>query len=170
MVGKDEVKAETLRGFSLSKGPHAGVHGDDEADAFSVRGFQHGRLQTVAFKQAMRDVEARFAAEHFNGGFEQDDGGGAVDVVIAIEEDGLARGDGALDALDGAVHSAHEEGIVELIGGGVEEGEGLGCVCDAAGEEQFGEHAGDARGAGQGFSLFRMGVCEKPALARGATG
>ncbi len=38
----------------------------------------------------MRNVVADGAAEDFDRGLEQDDGGGAVDVVVAVDEDGLA--------------------------------------------------------------------------------
>ena len=48
------------------------------------------------------------ADEHFDSGFEEDHGGGSVDVVIAIEEDGFASGYGALEALDGGGHAEHE--------------------------------------------------------------
>ena len=99
MVGDDEVEAEPARGFSFSKGAHAGVDGDDQR-ARLRRGPPQARSIACRSRRA-GDAEhgsATCAAEHFNGGFEQDDGNGAVDVVVAVEEDGLARGDGALDA------------------------------------------------------------------------
>jgi hypothetical protein len=80
----------------------------------------------------MRDVKADEAAEHFNGGFEQDDGNGAVNIVVAIEKDWLARGDGAFDALDGGGHSEHEKGVVEVRRLGIQESESFGGGGDAA--------------------------------------
>ena len=126
MVGDDEVEAETARGFSFSEGAHAGVDGDDDANAFGVRRFKHARLHAVAFAQAMGNVKAGDAAEHFDGGLEQHDGDGAVHVVVAVEKDRLMCGDGALEAIDGGGHAEHEEGIVEVRGFGIEEGEGFG--------------------------------------------
>jgi hypothetical protein len=41
----------------------------------------------------MRDVVADGAAEDLNRGLEQDDGGGAVDIVVAVDEDRFARCD-----------------------------------------------------------------------------
>ena len=96
MVGDDEVEAEAARGFSFGEGAHAGVDGDDEANAVGVCGFKHAGLQAVAFAQPMRHVEAHHAAEHFDRGFQQDHGGGAVDVVVAVEQNRFLRGDGAL--------------------------------------------------------------------------
>ena len=54
-------------------------------------------------------MKAHYAAEHFDGGLEQHHGGGAVDVVVAVEQDGLARGDGALQAVDGRIHAQHQQ-------------------------------------------------------------
>ncbi len=149
MVGDDEVEAEAARGFSFSEGAHAGVDGDDEADAVGVGGFEHARLHAVAVAQAMGNMKADDAAKHFDGGFEQDDGDGAVDVVVAVEEDGLARGDGAFEALDGGGHAEHEKGIVEVGRLGIEEGEGLGGRGDAARNEQLGENEWQTRFAGR---------------------
>ena len=101
MVGDDEVEAEAARGFRFSEGPHAGIDGDNDADALGVGRFQHARLHAVAFAQAMGNMEAHLAAEHFDGGFEQDDGYGSVHVVVAVEKYRLVRGDGAFKALDG---------------------------------------------------------------------
>ena len=94
-------------------------------------------------------------AEHFDGGFEQDDGDGAVDVVVAVEKDGLACGDGAFEALDGGGHAEHEKGIVEVRGLGIEEGEGLGGGGDAARDEQLGENERQAGFAGEGMRIVR---------------
>jgi hypothetical protein len=52
------------------------------------------------------------AGEHFDGRLEQHDGGGAVDVVVAVEQDGFAAGDGQFEAVDGGGHAEHQEGIV----------------------------------------------------------
>ena len=86
VVGDDEVEAEAARGLSFSEGAHAGVDGDDKADAFGVGCFKDARLHAVAFAQAMGNVKAGDAAEHFDGGFEKDNGDGAVHVVVAVEE------------------------------------------------------------------------------------
>jgi hypothetical protein len=86
----------------------------------------------------MRDVKAdkiRAGGEHLKCGFEKDDGNGAVYIVVAVEKDWLARGDGAFDALDGGGHSEHEKGIVEVGRLGIQESEGFGCGGDATRNE-----------------------------------
>jgi len=57
-----------------------------------VSSFKDARLHAVAVAKAVRHVAADDTAEHFNGGLEQDDGDGSVDVVVAVEEDGFAGG------------------------------------------------------------------------------
>ena len=170
VVGDDEIQAQPARGFCFGKGAHAGVDGDDEANALGVGRFEHARLHAVAVAQAMRDMKTCHAAEHFDGGFEQDDGDGSVHVVVAVEKHRFARGDGALETVDGIVHAQHEEGIVQMGRLGIEEGEGLSGGGDAARDEQFGEHKRQARLAGQGGGFFRMRLGEEPALRRRSVG
>ncbi len=96
VVGDDEVEAEALRGFGFGKGAHAGVYSDDETNALGICGFKYGRLQSVALAQAMGHVKANLAAEQFDCGLKQDHGGGAVHVVVAVEQDGFLSCDGLL--------------------------------------------------------------------------
>ena len=95
MVGDDEVEAEATRSLSFGEGSHPGVDGDYEASALCVGCLKHRGLQSIAFAETVRDVEANDAAEHFDGSFEKDDGCGAVYVVVAVEQNRLASGDGA---------------------------------------------------------------------------
>ena len=136
VIGDDEVEAKFSGGVGCGESADAGVNADDEADAIAGGGLEDFALHTVALAEAMRDMEADGAAEALDGGLEEDDGGGSVYVVVAIDKDWLPRGDGLPDAADGDVHAEHEEGIVELIEAGVEEGGGLLGRADAAGDEQ----------------------------------
>ena len=167
VIGNDEVETEATRGFSRLKGSHASVHGDDEASTVGVGGFQHAGLQAVAFVEAMGNVEAGNAAKHFNGCFEQYDGGGAVHVVITIEKHRLASCDGLLQPGNGFVHAQHEQWIVEVSNIGVEEGEGGGGFNNAACHQQLSQYLRKAGGLGQFSGLGRMLFDETPALAGG---
>ena len=59
VVGDDQIQAQPARGFRLGKGAHAGVDGDDEANALGMGRFEHARLHAVAVAEAMRNMEAR---------------------------------------------------------------------------------------------------------------
>ena len=144
MVGDDEVEAEPLRGFSFGEGAHAGVDCDDEPNALGMGDLKHSGLQAVAFAKAMRDVEANLAAEQFNCGFQQHDGGGSVHVVVAIEQDGFLARDGRFDAFHGGLHAEHQQGIVQMRDFRIEECKGFAGCGDAASDKKFGEDNGDA--------------------------
>ena len=54
-------------------------------------------------------------ADALDGGLEQDGGGGAVDVVVAVDEDGFGGEDGGEDAFDGSGHSEELGRVMELV-------------------------------------------------------
>ena len=147
VVGDDEVEAEGLGGAGGGEGADAGVDADDEADAFGGGGFEDLVAHAVAFFEAVRDVEADFASEHFNGCFEQDGGGGAVYVVVAVYKDGLAVLDGQLYAGDGGSHAAHLVGVVEVVELRMEEVVYIFGGADAAGDEELGDDEREVGGA-----------------------
>jgi hypothetical protein len=123
-------------------------------------------LQSVALAETVRHVKTSFSAEHLDGGFEQDYGGGAVYVVVAVEEDRLMTRYRSFKPLDGGGHAEHEEGIVEVGKLRIEEGVGLGCGGDAAGEEQFREDLGQVGYLGERCGLFKMRLGDEPTLKR----
>ena len=115
VVGDDQIEVEA-RGFVRGgEGADAGIHADDEAHAFGRGAREHLGLHAVAVAQAMRDVIADSAAEDLDGGLEQDDGGGAVHVVVAVDEDRLARRDGLLDARDRGGHAVQRIGVEQVV-------------------------------------------------------
>jgi hypothetical protein len=85
-------------------------------------------------------MEADGTAEHFNGSLQQNHRNGTVDVVIAIEEDGLAVGDGAFHARHGSIHAKHEEWIVKVSELGIQEDERFNGGGNAARDQKLCEH------------------------------
>ena len=143
VVGDDEVEAEALRGFCFGKGAHSGVDSDDETNTLGIGGFEYGGLQSVALAQSMGHMEANLAAEQFNCGLKQDDGGGAVHVIVTVEQDGFLARDGCFDALHGRLHAEHKERIVELCNFRIEERESFAGGGDAASDQEFGQYGGN---------------------------
>ena len=91
------------------------------------------------------------ARHSLDGGLEEDGGGGAVDVVVAVDEDGLGGADGLLDAGDGGfMPSMSVEGRGGRRGLGWRKRLGGREVCDAAGDEE-----GRDGGCGQPSSAAR---------------
>ena len=94
------------------------------------------RAEAVAFVHARRQKRMRVRAEAPQDAGEEGEGGDAVDVVIAVEDDALAAVDGLQDALDSRAHAGQEEGIGEVLEPRVEEEAGVGGIGHAAqGEE-----------------------------------
>ncbi len=97
-----------------SEGANAGVDADDEADAFCGGALDDFVAHAVAFADAVRHVVLDLAAAEFERGLEDDDGGGAVNVVVAIDKDGFVALDGGAQAVDGGAQSGHEVWRMEM--------------------------------------------------------
>ena len=129
MVGDDEIDAASSGSVRGSKGANAGVNANDEANAIGRGLLDHLVAHAVAFADAVRHVVVDLAATDLQGRLEDYDGGGAVNVVVAINEDGLAALNGGSQTLDGGTQAGHEVGRMQvrerrrkellcLIGGG----------------------------------------------------
>jgi hypothetical protein len=125
-------------------------------------------LHAVSVAKTVWDVKATVSAEHFDCSFEQNDSDRSVDVVVAVKQDRFARGDGAPDAIDGAIHAEHQIWIVEMSELGIEKAEGLSGRGDAARQQKLGEGLRNSCLAGEGSGLVRMLVSDYPALRRSA--
>ena len=144
VVGDDEVEAEGAGFVGGGEGADAGVDGDDEADAGVGGEAEYVGLHAVALADAVRDVVGdllglvRFKrqADALDGGLEQDGGGGAVDVVVAVDEDGFGGADRGKDAGYGFRHAKKLGGRMELVDVRVQEGVG---VSDIASNEDLGD-------------------------------
>ncbi len=139
MVGDDQVDAEALRGFGGGEGADAHVDADDEANACGCGAFDHIVAQIVAFANAVRHVKIGGASAEFDCRFQDDDRHGAIDVVVAVDEDGFFSFDGGVDAVDGGAKAEHFFGCVQMIERREQEascGVGIG---DATTDEQASE-------------------------------
>ncbi len=118
MIGDDEVDAAACCGFRRGKGANAGIDADDQANAAVGGLLDHLVAHAVAFANAVRHVVVDLAAAQLESGLQDDDRGGAVDVVVAVDEDGLAALDGGLQSLDGRAQSGHPVRVVKVLQGG----------------------------------------------------
>ena len=111
-------------------------------------------------------MEAGNAAEHLDRCLEQDDGGRAVDIVVAIEQHRFAIGDRLFKPRDSLGHAQHQERIVKMCDFRIEESEGIGGVLDAASHQQFGQHQRQVSGLSKRGGLVRIRPDKAPALVR----
>ncbi len=132
MIGDDQVEVEPCGFVGGGEGADAGVDADDESHTITCSMREHLRLHAVAVAQAMRDVEADGATENLDSGLEQNDGGSAVDVVVAVDEDRFTRGDGLLDTFDRDSHPVERIWIEQVVQRGMEELRGGSGIHDTA--------------------------------------
>ena len=100
VVGDDDVDAAIDRQTHRLDRGDAAIDGDHELYvAIGEHALEHFDLQTVAIDEAMRDDEVDVRAERAEDGLQQHDGGDAVDVVVAVDQDRLAIAHRALNAL-----------------------------------------------------------------------
>ena len=79
--------------LTISRIPSAAARLDDIA------------AHVIAVANAVGNVKVRSPATKFNRGFQNDDGGGAVDIVVAINENRFFALDGSIQPLDGCLPS-----------------------------------------------------------------
>jgi hypothetical protein len=89
-------------------------------------------------------VIAHGAAEDLNRSLEQDDGCRAIDVVIAVDQDWLARGDRVLDARDCCCHAVECVGIEQVVQRWTQKACSLRGIAYATLEQQPSDRCGDS--------------------------
>src|ERR1700686_3941262 len=107
MVGYDQVDSEALRGFRGREGADAHVDADDEANARRGGALDDIVAHVVAFTNAMRHGEVGRAPAEFDRRLQNDERHGAIDVVIAVNEDRLYALNGGINAIDGCAEAGH---------------------------------------------------------------
>ena len=144
MVGDDQIDAEALRRLGRREGADAHVDADDQANAGRGGALDHIVAHVVAFANAVRHVEVGRASAEFDRGLQNDDRHGAVDVVVAVDEDRLFAFDGGVDAIDGGAQAGHLFGRVEMRERRREKALGRFRIGDAAAHEQRARECGRA--------------------------
>src|SRR5580704_7020860 len=124
MIGDDDVDAALARFANHFGSSNAGVHADYQGDAHGRGAFDDVGPHSIAFFQSMRNVVAGFAAGHLDGFLQNDDGHGAVDVVVAVDQNLFFRLDGGFDARNGVPHAGEQQWIVQVSEVGGEEAAG----------------------------------------------
>ena len=98
VVGDDEIDAE-LAGAARGRGAaDAAVHRDDDPRAIRLQAIEGGRLQAVAVAQPLGDEMHDIGAEQLERPPQDDGRRDAVHVVVAVDGNALARGNGAAPA------------------------------------------------------------------------
>ena len=174
VVGDDHLEPARPRlGDLLDRGDPA-VDGDDEPAALVGEPRERLGTHAVALVEAARQVPVDLGAElpeqqHGEGG-----GGDAVDVVVAVDADAAALGDGGADLLRGGLHVAEQERVVRRLlaleegardrGVGVPAPDEHGCrqLADPEGRGKVGLHPVRARTDRPGALVHRAATLRGP--------
>ena len=97
------------------KGADARIHADDQPHAVGRSALDHFVAHAVAFADAMRHMKVGRSAAKLDGGLQNDDRRGAVDVVVAVNQDFLFALDGRFQAVDGGAEAGHPLGKVKMV-------------------------------------------------------
>ena len=108
MVCNNQVDAQAAGGFRGGESADAGIDADDEMNSLGRGPLDHIAAQIVALFDAMRNMEIGSAPTKFYRRLQNHDGGGAIDVVIAVDEDAFFALDGSIKAVDGSSHTVHQ--------------------------------------------------------------
>ena len=114
MIGHDEIYAHPVRGFGGGKGANAGIHADDQTYVSGGGLLNDVALHAVSVFDAVGHVKIGLPSAELNGGLQDHDSHGAIHVVIAVDQHGLALRDGALQALHCRFHAPHQVRRVQL--------------------------------------------------------
>ena len=115
MIGDDQIDAELVRAPRRLGAADAAVHRHDDARALRVQAIDRRRLQAVAVAHPLGQEVDDIAAEQFDHAAQDDRGGHAVDVVVAVHRDALFPRDRAHQAIDGRREIGQQIRIVEVI-------------------------------------------------------
>ena len=95
----------------------------------------------------MWDVEPDYTAELFNGGLQEDYGGGSIHVVVAIEQNRFVGCDRALDPRYRGIHAEHVNRIMQVRSVWIQKSEGVSGGGDSTRNEKLGENLWQMRGS-----------------------
>ena len=114
MVGDDQVHTGAARGFCGSEGADASIDADNQLHAIGGGALDHLVAHAIAFENAVRNMKVGAPPAKLDGGFQDDDGGRAVDVVVAVDEDFLFALDCRIQPVDCRLHPQHLERVVKM--------------------------------------------------------
>ena len=121
VVAHDDVDAAfgcVVQGFEILG---SAVERDHQGEAVFRSKSNALHADAVPFFVAMRDVGFHLSSNAFEVAGDHGNGGGPVDIVIAVNEDAFFVFDGLVEAHHGLLHVFHEQGVVHRREGRIEE-------------------------------------------------
>src|SRR6185437_16262316 len=127
------------------------------------RALNHVILHAIAFADTVRHVEVGFATAQADGGDEDDDGGSAIHVIVAVDEDFFPALQGGAQAIHRRHHAAHGIRRVQVIKGRSEKSLGRFGRGHSAHQQQAGQGGGNGGFGRQPLPVHSIQGTEIPA-------
>ena len=108
VVGDDQVNAESLSCSRRIESPDSSINTDDQANVSSGGALDDIIFHAVAFANTVWNMEVSSASTEFDGGLENDNRGGAVNIVVAVNQDAFLAFDGRFQSIECGLHAGHE--------------------------------------------------------------
>src|ERR1700681_1289047 len=118
MIGDNEVNTGSACSLSGGEGADAGIHTNDHPNAIAGSALDYLVAHAVAFADTVRNVKVSRASTKLDRSLENDNGGGAVHVVIAINQDFFFTLQCRIQPIKRGFHAAHQQRVVEVTNGG----------------------------------------------------
>ena len=157
VVADDHVYALALRKRGLFDRFDAAVDSDDKLHVVRGSPFDAFLRHAVALVVAVGDVEVHIGGEPAEERVEKRNGGGAVHIVVAVDQYLLAALDRTVEPVDRLVHVVQKERIVDVFEAWTEELPRLVEGLHASFHEEVGKHLVDAHLRAETLNLLRVG-------------
>ncbi len=140
MVGDDQVDSGAPRGFGGGKGADARVHADDQPHAVGGGALDHLVAHAIAFADAVRNVKISRSPAQLDGRLQNDDCRGAIDVVVAVNQNFLFALHRRFQPVKRGFHPAHQQRVVEVAKLRRKKTRSRLRLVDSAPDQQIGKH------------------------------
>ncbi len=151
VIEHDHVDAAVAQRGDLGGGIRAAIHGHEKVGRMEFHAaFEAGCAEAVAFAGAQGQEALHAAAVGAEHAVEQGEGGDTIHIVVAIEDDALARPQGSVQAVDGGGHAGQEIWIRKGAQPGLEETFDGFAGLEAGRGEKIGDETRQAVGADEG--------------------
>src|SRR5439155_11015971 len=152
--GDDYVDTQLISAPHHFGGADTGIHADDQLDALRGGSLHYLRPHAVTIFEAVRNVIAGSAPGQFDGLGEEHHRGGAIDVVIAVDENLLLTADGFPETRESLRHAAQKQRVMQIVERGMEESPRRGRVVQSPMYHDLGrQRAGGQRGAERSYAV-----------------
>ena len=103
-----------MRGFSWGKGADTHIDADDQPNPCGRSALNNIATHVITFADAVGDVEIASTSAEFDSCLQDNDGHGAVNVVVAINENWFFAVDGGVNAIHSGLQTCHQERRVQM--------------------------------------------------------